>query len=257
MEQVAEVVPMVQILDIPVPQMAEQLLEVFRLLDTQMPVEHVIAVPTISLDRIPQRLVERRLPQMVEQLMEVPSSGLLSSSFPVVVLVVFQGLSQDRCQQRLWLSRLPTFLLPVEVLTIFSPDRVLQRPSPRMLNFWLVVVFTTYAQDRVLRRFLQLNTAMMLLGVHAEVEDLFEVLKALSQDIAQQPEVELVIAGLLAAWTRRLRLHRVQCGGRPSSFWWVSSPRLVAGALRRRRFRDVLCPEGSGRLHDIEAVGRE
>ena len=50
-------------------------------------------------------------------------------------------------------------------------------------------VFTVYAQDRVSRRFLDLNTAMMLLGVHAEVEDLSEVLKAPSQDRAQQPEV--------------------------------------------------------------------
>ena len=38
---------------------------------------------------------------------------------------------------------------------------------------------------------------MLLLGVHAEVEELLEVLNTLSQDRAQQPEVELVIAGLL------------------------------------------------------------
>ena len=66
MEQMIDVTPYVQILDAPVPQTVEQLLEVFRLLDTQMLVEHVIAVPKISLDRVPQRLVERRLPQMVE-----------------------------------------------------------------------------------------------------------------------------------------------------------------------------------------------
>ena len=30
---------------------------------------------------------------------------------------------------------------------------------------------------------------------------------------------------------------------------WVPSPRLVAAALRQRRFRHVLGPEGSGRLH--------
>ena len=34
MEQLADVVPMVQILDIPVPQMVEQLVDVFRLFDT-------------------------------------------------------------------------------------------------------------------------------------------------------------------------------------------------------------------------------
>ena len=77
-EQLADVVPMVQILDTPVPQMVEQLLEVFRLLDTQMPVEQAIAVPKISLDRIPQRSVDV-VPQMVEQLVEVPTVLTLSS----------------------------------------------------------------------------------------------------------------------------------------------------------------------------------
>ena len=69
---------MVQILDIPVPQMVEQLLEVFRLLDTQMPVEQAVAVPKISLDRFPQRYVDL-VPQMVEQLVEVPTVLTLSS----------------------------------------------------------------------------------------------------------------------------------------------------------------------------------
>ena len=78
MEQLADVVPMVQILDSPVPQMVEQLLEVFRLLDTQMPVEQAIAVPKISLDPIPQRSVDLA-PQMVEQLVEVPTFLTLSS----------------------------------------------------------------------------------------------------------------------------------------------------------------------------------
>ena len=59
--------------------------------------------------------------------------------------------------------------------------------------------------DRVFRRFLDLNTAMVLLGVYAEVEDLLEVLKAPSQDRAQQPEVDLVIAGLLDASSCCLR----------------------------------------------------
>ena len=97
--------------------------------------------------------------------------------------------SQDRVQQRR-LRRPSTFLL-LEVLTVFSPDRVLQRLPLRMLTFRLVEVFTVHAQDRVLRLFLDLNTAMMLLGVHVEVEDLLDDLKAPSQDRAQQPEVEL------------------------------------------------------------------
>ena len=78
MEQPDDVVPMVQILDSPVPQMVEELLEVFRLLDTQMPVEQAMAVPKISLDRIPQRSADL-VPQMVEQLVEVPTVLSLSS----------------------------------------------------------------------------------------------------------------------------------------------------------------------------------
>ena len=60
-EQMIDVTPYVQILDAPVPQTGNQLLDVFT-------VEQVIAVPKISLVRIPRRLVERRLPQMLEQL---------------------------------------------------------------------------------------------------------------------------------------------------------------------------------------------
>ena len=72
MEQLADIAPMVQILYSPVPQTSEQLLEVFRLLDTQMPVEQAIAVPKISLDRIPQRSFVLT-PQSAEQLVEVPT----------------------------------------------------------------------------------------------------------------------------------------------------------------------------------------
>ena len=56
---------------------------------------------------------------------------------------------------------------------------------------------------------------MMLLGVHAEVEDLLEVLKAPSHDRAQQPGVELGIAGLLDASSYRLvQKGVVRCCGR-------------------------------------------
>ena len=71
-EQMADVCPVVQTLDAPVPQMVDTVLEFFRSLD--LPVdEQVIAVPKISTDRVSQRLVERRLPQIVEQLVEVPA----------------------------------------------------------------------------------------------------------------------------------------------------------------------------------------
>ena len=47
----------------------------FKFLDTQMPVEQVIAVPKITKDMIQPRLVDcdLRQPQMAEQLAEVPT----------------------------------------------------------------------------------------------------------------------------------------------------------------------------------------
>ena len=54
--QLADVAPMVQILDVPVPQMADQLVDVLELSDAAIP-EQVIAVPKISQDSNSQRLV--------------------------------------------------------------------------------------------------------------------------------------------------------------------------------------------------------
>ena len=74
-EHIADVVPMVQILDAPVPRVGEQgvdqLVEAFRHLDLLIP-EQVIEVPMISSSR--RRCRRRRLPvqQMAEQLVEVP-----------------------------------------------------------------------------------------------------------------------------------------------------------------------------------------
>ena len=109
MEQVAVVVPMVQVLDIPVPQMVEQLLEVFRRLDIEVP-EQIIEVPKVSLDCIWERLVDcdLRHPQMAEQLMELPT--VLSLAEQIVDNPAprdrgrrggLQDFSQDRVQQLL------------------------------------------------------------------------------------------------------------------------------------------------------------
>ena len=71
-EQLADTAPMVQILDCPEPQMVAQLLEVFRLLDTQLPDEQAIFVPKISCSPCPSRSRVPE-PQSAEQLMEVPT----------------------------------------------------------------------------------------------------------------------------------------------------------------------------------------
>ena len=63
--------PYVQILDAPVPQKVERLVDFFKDLDVEVPAQ-VIEVPKISQDIIPQRSVDL-VPQMAEQLVEVPT----------------------------------------------------------------------------------------------------------------------------------------------------------------------------------------
>ena len=66
-------------LDVPVLQMVDQLVDVFRFFDTLCPVaELVIDVPKISLEDIPARRLCRE-PQLVEQLVEVPTVVSYSS----------------------------------------------------------------------------------------------------------------------------------------------------------------------------------
>ena len=76
-EQLADVVPMEQILDIPVPQMGDQLVASLKHLDTPIP-EQVTAVPKISLSSRRSRTVLRE-PQTAEQLVEVPAVVSFSS----------------------------------------------------------------------------------------------------------------------------------------------------------------------------------
>ena len=136
--------PFVQILDAPVSQMRNQLLEVFRLLDTALP-EQVIHVPKIPQDPIQYRIVDwdlhGRHTQMAEHLVEVPtvlSPSLLGEKFidiPVPrgrrrVVEVCKVFSQYRIQQRLFLSRSLTFQFAVEDLVVFAPDRF----QPRQLH---------------------------------------------------------------------------------------------------------------------------
>ena len=73
LEQLADVVLMVQVLDAPGWLEEDVVVEVLRMLDVPA-VKQVIAVPKILQDRTPQRLGDRlRQPQTAEQLMEVPT----------------------------------------------------------------------------------------------------------------------------------------------------------------------------------------
>ena len=77
MEQAAAYAPVVQILDIPVPQMVVQLADVMRFVDSHLPVpEQAIEVPKILLDDVPMRTALRDT-QLAEQLVEVPTDRIL------------------------------------------------------------------------------------------------------------------------------------------------------------------------------------
>ena len=82
-EHIIDVLPHVQILDVPVPQMGDRLVEFMQRLGTATSVQ-VIAVPKISLARIPQRLLDHRRQQVAEQLVEVPTILSLPMSGQVV-----------------------------------------------------------------------------------------------------------------------------------------------------------------------------
>ena len=128
-----DILPYVQILDVPVPQMGNQVVEVLQPLDTATP-EQVIEVPKLSQDRIPQCSAVRR-PQKENSWCKCPRScpSLLCSSrlpsrsstiqFQVVeVLVdgeVFKVFPPDRIQQRGLQSRTLTFQFP-EMACMFS-----------------------------------------------------------------------------------------------------------------------------------------
>ena len=75
---IEDIVPFVQILDVPVPQLGVRVVDLLREIDAPALVEKVIAVPKISLGRVPQRSVCRRS-RRAEQLVEVPTIVSYSS----------------------------------------------------------------------------------------------------------------------------------------------------------------------------------
>ena len=152
-------------LDVPVPQMGEQLPNIVQFFAAQLSVvaEPVTEVPKILLDRTPQRLGDRlRQPQMVEQLVQCrlsclmlrPSSLLPSRSttfqFRVVLeegsVEVFKVFSQDRIQQHFTSSRPLTFQFrAVEVFKALALDRVQQ---PLHLTLWARVFFALFPEGK-------------------------------------------------------------------------------------------------------------
>ena len=65
---IEDIVPYVQILDVPVPQLGDRVVDLLHEIDAPALVEQVIAVPKISMDRAVSRRSRR-----AEQLVEVPT----------------------------------------------------------------------------------------------------------------------------------------------------------------------------------------
>ena len=120
-------------LDVPEPQMGNQLVEVLQKIDTRTS-HQVIEVPKIFLDSVPQRLVESLPPQMAEQLVEVPTiMSFISLQQQTAEQIVdirvsgrggelggLQGLHRGQSSTAFFWSRSPSLLFQVEVFKMFS-----------------------------------------------------------------------------------------------------------------------------------------
>ena len=72
-EQIVDIVPVVQLLHVPVPQLVDSVVEVLKILDKSLlDVEQVIEVPKILQHKVLQRSSLQE-PQLAEQLVEVPT----------------------------------------------------------------------------------------------------------------------------------------------------------------------------------------
>ena len=156
-EHIVDDCPFVQILDVLVPQLENQLVEFMQKLDTSIRVQ-VIAVPKISLDRIPQRFLDKSRPQKAQQLVEVPTVVSLSSlqqpsaeqiiDIPVPRTRGDQGglqrfSPQIRFVKSVLTSRSLMFLL-VEVLKIFTLILVWLLPQFRVKSLGKVFFFALF-----------------------------------------------------------------------------------------------------------------
>ena len=158
MEQIVDAVPLVPLLDDPVPQIVEQLQDVMRFFDTLLPVpEQVIAAPKILLDDVPMRTAVRDT-QLVEQLVEVPTiiswSSLLQRTMEQNVDIPVpgggisgaQGFLPRQSSTAPWNTFLSglwrrTLISPsVEASKFFSQDRLHLRRLHLQLVFMVLLV---------------------------------------------------------------------------------------------------------------------
>ena len=140
--------------------------------------EQVIEVPKLALlDGFLLRSFPLE-PQLAEQLLEVPTEPayveqIVDNPVPRGRHGRLPSLSQDRDQQHLWLRRLPTFPLPVEVFKVYAQDRVQQRLPSRTFPLQLhvvevlVVVFTVFLRFRAPQRLFPVLSETLVKGFFA------------------------------------------------------------------------------------------
>ena len=207
-DQIVVAVPLVPLLDDPVPQTVDTVLEFWSSLD--LPVdEQVIAVPKISFDCVSQ------LPQIVDQLVEVPTvltktRIALQIAEQIAGIPVPRGCGEQRLQGLLpgqgstsvssaeRISErtveqivdipgggLPGFSHGQGSTSVSSAERISERTVEQIIEYSSVEVFKVSLPDRVQQRFVEQNTlTFQFLSV---VEGwAMEVFTASPRDRAQQ-----------------------------------------------------------------------
>ena len=132
-------------LEVPAPQMVEQLPDVLQFFATRLPVvaKPVIDVPKIFFEDNPDansgsRVAAGGTVGGSANHPPLPQADRLTLQFRVVVGVVFKGFSKNRIQQRSPPSSLLTLQHLVEVFKVHAQDRVQQRPRhPQFLALQL------------------------------------------------------------------------------------------------------------------------
>ena len=125
-EDLGELAPFVQILDLPVPQMVDYVADALRILDLPM-AEQVIEVPKISCSPCPSRSLIPE-PQVAEQLVEVPT---VLSPLRIAEQIVDTPVPQGRGKRRVQGS------LPGQSTTAMhsSGKRISERTMEQIVDF--------------------------------------------------------------------------------------------------------------------------
>ena len=149
MEDLGELAPLVQILDLPVPQTVDNVTDALRILDLPM-AEQVIEVPEISCSPCPSRSPIPE-PQSAEQLVEVPTV-LSPTRIALQIAEQIVGIPARRGRVQGSLPEQGSTATP-------SVERISERTLSRMLTFLLVV-----ALGRVWPHLLALQMRILLGG---------------------------------------------------------------------------------------------